>query len=235
MDQILRRIITSVKTARKKHFFMQSQPNSFNLNSEQIRKAKKLGFTPDEYAIYDLERNDPDDYISEFERMLFRDTQTDKRILLDNKVVFYQLVRTLIPTNRIYAYKENGFYVCLESGFQEEFIIKKLRDVKRIVYKKSDAGGGEGFKLLEYRDGSVWINRIRTTEEDVEQLIRDDNYLIEEYCVQSGFENALYPYSVNTIRLITVVDDGEVEVVAAMHRMGVDENKCVDNACPYVS
>ena len=56
----------------KKREFLNRQPNTFGLSKKEIYRAFKLGFTPEEYAIYDLRHNNPNDYISEWERQCFR-------------------------------------------------------------------------------------------------------------------------------------------------------------------
>lgn len=58
-----------------------------------------------------------------------------------------------------------------------------------------------------------------------------DNYLLEEYCQQGEFENNIWPYSVNTIRIISLAYQGVLRVAAAIQRIGMDKTQCVDNAC----
>jgi hypothetical protein len=101
----------------------------------------------------------------------------------------------------------------------------------RLVYKETNSGGGEGFRLLEYAGGRYCINRIACKEEDILSLLSKSNYLIEEYCCQGAFEQRLWPYSVNTIRIITLLFHGDIQVAAALQRIGIDKEKCVDNAC----
>jgi hypothetical protein len=62
-------------------------------------------------------------------------------------------------------------------------------------------------------------------------LLSGDDYLIEEFCEQGEFENSIWPYSVNTIRIITLRESDKIVAVAALQRLGVDKEKCVDNAC----
>lgn len=214
---------------RKKNFFFK-QKNTFGLSHSEIVKANKLGFTADEYVIYDLKHNNPSDYISEYERDVFRNYARDYRILLDNKIVFYCIIRNFADTNTIYSYKVNSNYVAFEKGFDKDCILEQLCKKGKIVYKQLNLGGGIGFRLLTYQDGRYSINRKETTISDINSLLNTDNYLLEEYCEQGQFENNFWPYSVNTIRIITLVKEGNVIITNAIQRIGIDKEKCVDNA-----
>ncbi|MBR2335331.1 MAG: hypothetical protein IKA62_03800 [Clostridia bacterium] len=219
----------------RKRRFMRSQPNTFNISKRKMRKAYRYGFTPEEYVIYDLDNNPHTDYLSEFDRMMFRDQIKNERIIVDNKIVCYSILRNFVDVNTIYAYKLHGDVQCtmLEKSVEQNSLVDLLMKLGKLVYKKISLGGGKGFKLLEYTGDGFFINRTPCSQSDVENLFcSTDNYLVEEYCQQSEFENKLFPYSVNTIRVITVIHKNKtIEPILSMQRMGVDAEKCVDNAC----
>lgn len=224
--------LKGIKEKKERKNFFAQQKNTYNLPANLVKKSNSLGFTADEYVIYDLKHNSPKEYISEYERQQFRNFVRDYRILLDNKIVFYNIIRNFAEVNKIYAYKEKGKYYSFENGYERENVIRRLQSVKKIIYKKIDSGGGEGFKLIECADDKIFINRKTGTIKDIEMLLLEDNYLLEEYCVQNEFENELWPFSVNTIRLITIQNlKGDTSAVAAFQRMGIEQDKCVDNAC----
>ncbi len=228
----VRKIIFSLIERRKKLSFLASQKNSFGISVAEVSRSKRLGFTPDEYVIYELDKNNPEDYISEWERQCFRNKAIDYRVLLDNKIVFYFLIKNFAPVNKIFAYKVSGTYIALDDDFIIENVSNAILKNQRLVYKKINSGGGDGFYLIEIRNEKVYINRNECSLNDVQQLIEEDNYLIEEFCEQSEFENNLWPYSVNTIRIITVKNSsGEIIATNAFQRMGLQEGSCVDNAC----
>lgn len=231
VKRLLTKALNEGRKFSKKRQFFAGQTNTFGLSDAKIKKAYKMGFTADEYVIYDLEHNNPDDYVSEFERELFRESVKNYRILLDNKIVFYHLIRNYANTNTIFAYKQSGTYQVLESGWEPDKILVNIEKRGRICYKKMFEGGGRGFCLIEYRDGDFYINRTKKKPDDVSQLIQTDNYLLEEYCEQGDFEDEIWPYSVNTLRLITLKEDDNIELVAAFQRVGASREKCVDNAC----
>ncbi len=221
--------------AMYKRRFLKSQPNTFGLPKHKTLKAYCHGFTPEEYVIYDLDNNSYKHYLSESDRLLYREKILDKRIIVDNKIVCYSLLRNFVDMNKIYAYKLSGDAKCteLEKGDWNGDFVALLEKQKKLVYKHISLGGGKGFKLLEYGENGYSINRTPCVREDIDNLFNNtDHYLVEEYCEQSDFENQLFPYSVNTIRLITVIHrNGVVEPILSMQRMGMDSDKCVDNAC----
>jgi hypothetical protein len=79
--------------------------------------------------------------------------------------------------------------------------------------------------------GGYCINGIPVRQADIDELLLRDNYLLEEYCQQGEFENNIWPYSVNTIRIISLTYQGVLKVAAAIQRIGMDKTQCVDNAC----
>lgn len=60
-------------------------------------------------------------------------------------------------------------------------------------------------------------------------LVKKGLLLVEEVVVQCELMNKLYPYSINTVRVITVHRyDGDVRIVAAYQRIG-NHGRIVDN------
>ena len=220
---------------KRKISFLLSQPNNYRLNLRQRTRAFFYGFTPEEYAIFDLDHNSPKEYISEHERLCFRDKIKESRIIADNKIVCYNILRNYADVNKMYAYKlrKDASHTILDGSEQCKDLMQILVEQKKLVYKRISFGGGGGFRLIEYIDEKFYINRTECGREDIERLFAEtDDYLIEAYCEQSDFENTLFSYSVNTIRIVTVAHkDKTIEPVVALQRIGVDANKCVDNAC----
>ena len=225
--EILRRLPLRVS------FFI-GKNNTYKLSRVKCLKAALLGFTPDEYVIFNLDVNNHKNYLKEYERRLFRDKVINYRILFDNKLVFYYLIKDIAPVNTLIAYKSNGVFTGLSEGIKTyNNIISSIEHKGYLVCKPIiDGGGGKGFVLFEFKGNCFYKNRKVTTEKEIiDFLEKNDKYLIEEYCVQSDFENSIFPYTVNTLRLITIIHkDGDCECVTALQRMGTDIDACADNA-----
>ena len=91
----------------------------------------------------------------------------------------------------------------------------------KIVCKPLDATGGKGIEFIDtdtVTDLPALYARLRT----------EGKIMVEQYIHQHPDIAALYPLSVNTIRLVTIMDDkGEVHIVFSSMRLG--NGKMVDN------
>lgn len=236
MKSFAKQIIKNFLEKRKRRNFFANQKNTYGLSKSKVKKANKHNFTADEWIIYDLDKNDFNDYLSEYDRFVFRERLGSKKESFDNKILCSQMLSKFAKVNKIYAYKlkNSRKLAILDEGFAENDILTMLQLLGKIVYKKISLGGGEGFALLGFSklDGFS-INRKKCERNEIEKLIENtDDYLLEEYCVQNDFEDQLFPYSVNTIRIITVIHkDDRIEPIVAIQRMGANANSCVDNAC----
>ena len=86
--------------------------------------------------------------------------------------------------------------------------------------KETDSYGGLGVSRMETAgtDPKALWNALRTTR----------RFLVEEAVVQDERVAALFPLSVNTVRMVTLCKDGEVHLLYALIRMGSGESR-VDN------
>lgn len=233
-------IIAKIKKKRYRDWFFSSHlgnSNPFNLSDEIVKKANAMGFTAEEWVLYNLDKNNPEDYCSQLDRKLFSNKIGSYRVLLDNKIIFQTLIKDLVNINHIYAYKTQGVYHALFNGYECNNILDRLREQGKLVTKEfspnHNSGCGRGFKILSFEDGCYYINGSTVSESKLKSILEDGNdYLIEEFCEQSDFENAIFPKSVNTIRFLTVVDrqSGDVKPLYAIHRMGASDNSIADNA-----
>lgn len=123
----------------------------------------------------------------------------------------------LINMNGIY-YDKNYNVISYEEA------CKNFLSNKRVVIKPTrDSGGG---KNVNFIDAS------KSNEEDCHKLF--DNYG-KDFIVQLPLKQhsqlaALHRESINTIRVMSVLKDGEVSIVSTIIRMGVGKS-CVDNEC----
>ncbi len=114
----------------------------------------------------------------------------------------------------------NRGWLDLRTASQEEFAAF-LRRFPVVFAKQTDNFGGHG------------VSRIRAVDnQDVAalyaELLENRQYLIEQEVVQHIEMNRLCQKSVNTIRVVTLLKDGEVHVMYALVRMGSGESY-VDN------
>ena len=105
-------------------------------------------------------------------------------------------------------------------GLDEFLAFAKKR--KKIMTKPDTGTLGMGVEPFEYTDDEA-------AKKFFERASADKAILVEEYICQHEKLNQFNPSSVNTIRVITVLYDGAVELVAAALKTGGSKNRCVDN------
>lgn len=98
-----------------------------------------------------------------------------------------------------------------------------LNNYNVIFAKPSDGVQGRGVTRLV----------IENVEETIDFCIKNKLDILEEPLKQHSKMNELYPKSINTVRFITLVQKGQVELLGASLRMG--NGGVVDNGGVYVS
>lgn len=133
---------------------------------------------------------------------------------------------------RAFTYSKYVFYQYLPDMFQREMILAPncgedafvdfLKKHKRIVTKPDMGSLGKDVMLLEYTDDAA----ARAYFQEVAQ----NGYTVcEEFIKQHPALNELNPYSVNTIRVTSLLVDGEVEILTATLRCGAGKDSITDN------
>ena len=124
--------------------------------------------------------------------------------------------------NRIFGgfLRRDWFYADdSEEGSLEAF--KKFLEGKdRVMVKPTDQTCGLGIDIYQTAD--------YTPEELYEKIKRDGTLLVEEVIVQSDKMSALAPYTVNTVRIVSILNGEKVTVIGAGIRVGREGN-VVDN------
>lgn len=191
------------------------------------------GFNVNEYIWYNLEKNDYKQYISEYNRMESRKINGDYKFILDDKIVFEEIFRnyTHVPIN--YAWISDGtIYGLHDYQVNNDNILEFLNDVGKSVFKYLGGGGGGGTYIFEVYDENIFINGKLSSKEDVIDIFnRKGQSILCEYISQSKFSAMLYPKTTNTIRIVCakMKEQKEVEIIAAVQRIGCNASIPVDN------
>ncbi|MGN0536562.1 MAG: sugar-transfer associated ATP-grasp domain-containing protein [Acutalibacteraceae bacterium] len=97
-----------------------------------------------------------------------------------------------------------------------------LADKDRIIVKPVDSCCGQGIEVIE-------PSKYETAQKLYDYLIETKRPLVEEVIEQADEMKAIYPYAVNTFRIVTVISDsGKVSIVGSYLRVGNNGN-VVDN------
>lgn len=201
-------------------------------NKERLETLKKIGFKGIKkylllldiiYCNYFLHTSDKEYFLYDFYKLK---NKYRKRFLL----IYHQ--RNL--------YKEinpNGFtrdkyknYLDLKPFFAREIIkvpecgmqefIEFVKKHKKVILKPIDGSLGKGIAVYNYSDENAAISQFI--------YLNDKKYLCEEFIKQNSVLNNINPYSVNTIRLVSLFSENRPQIISATLRMGATKG-CIDN------
>ena len=98
--------------------------------------------------------------------------------------------------------------------------------------KPSSGTHGDGFYCLAYEDGKYTVNGEETTAEQLWQIIaqRKSFYVITEYINMHPMLKAIYPKSVNTVRVMVINSHGyDPKIMQTYMRIGSSTTGFTDN------
>lgn len=143
---------------------------------------------------------------------------------LDNKCYYHKMFQG-IPQPKLVAYRLNGFWYIDDKVAPQGTVdvFQVLTEEKEVFVKRAtDCGGGHGVNYL---------NCEGLTLEAFEKLIQgiSGDIAVQRGITQHSALAKINPSSVNTIRLITLLEKDGARVLSTILRMGVGETK-VDNS-----
>jgi hypothetical protein len=198
-------------------------------------KMVACGFYSNKYFYYDFEKYALRDFLTDAAMYRTYRINGPYRHLLDSKIAFAAIMPRWVSTPRNLAWLHDGKIKRLEndSGLGDvRTLVTELEENGRLVLKPVIGLGGQGVLILSKSEGQVYINNKAERPEKAYLVLASlKNYIITEFIEQGEFPSSLFPESVNTIRLLTMVDpDGnEPFVAAAAHRIGNRKSAPVDN------
>lgn len=156
-------------------------------------------------------------HLNKFE---FAPVYADKN-MYDNLFPGVKTPRTILRNFRGKFY--DGNYNFLENKIALEKIMDALNS-ERLLFKPSlDSGGGKGIFVLSNGD-------LPKRKSDSKSAIREiltrqgQDYLVQCFVKQHEILDSVYPFSLNTMRIITFETDGQIEILASVLKMG--NNSC---------
>jgi hypothetical protein len=202
---------------------------------ERLRMIRG-GFLSESYVIYQLDKNDRSQYLSDFQRWVRTpDVNGQYHLLLRDKLLF-ALVMKSFPLHDVDSFGviRNGrvFYAGCSKIGAADYLLQLLQIHPRLVLKPIDAGGGANVRFLFRRDEGLLLNGTPLCESRLRTLVSSmRNDIISCFVEQSREVAALNPRTTNTLRVLTMwdLDIGEPFVVAAVLRIGRESSYPVDN------
>lgn len=188
----------------------------------------------DQVALYDFKHNDKKQYLSEFDWIRSRQINEPYNSLLDNKVVFAELVRDYCPTPELYAVKKGSRITGMGSRHLDcmDDVFALLRREGAFVVKPVRGGKGGGVHIVKYNNGVITDDGRECTPDELRcTLEKQHDWFICSLAHQADYLNEIYAESANTIRMIVLRDtpEREFELAFAVQRIGAGWTGSVDN------
>ena len=153
--------------------------------------------------------------------------------IIDNKLYLQFLLKDypdLVP--QYYFFIDKGRLINLDNNRDNhEGLIQLCKNKKRLIFKHCYSTYGQGFYLLEWRDGNFYLSNNLINETDLFKLISSlDNYIVTEFILQHKYSSDINSTSVNTVRLFCLWDFDKQEffIPRSFHRFG-GKGSFVDN------
>lgn len=194
----------------------------------------RLGFSSDKYYLYNFNSNNPKEYLSDCSSSLARFINQPYDVILNNKLIFEKVLSQYIDVPKNFGFIKNSRVFPLMADLpldRAESIINLCQD-QALVIKPIDGAQGQGIGIMQIIDGQIVLNGIPMGQEEFTAYIKGlDNYIISQYIKQGAFPSSLYPGSVNTMRILMMVDpiSNEPFIAAAAHRIGGKSSMGIDN------
>lgn len=194
------------------------------------------GFLAESYLIYNLKENDYQKYLSDYQRAKCRFINGDYSIILNDKLVFENMLKPYIRTPETAAIILKGKFYSMNKDLDisnVENLLEYCSGVNKLILKPyRDSDGGRGIFVLSIKNKKIYLNQKEHSIIEFLELVKELNfYMVSEFIYQNDFSNSLYPHSVNTIRILTMTypDTNEPFLATSVYRIGTDESAPVDN------
>ena len=203
-------LFSTVKVIRKK-----TGINSIRLFFDIVICGLKYGAGYKDYQLcewYNLNKEQRATYVTRGINNTIVSLLNDKEYyhVLDNKIEFNNTFSKFLGRKWI------NIKTATLSEF-EEFV----KGLDFIISKPAAEACGRGVEKLE-------VGAFNSTEELYNHLVEIDSELCEEYVIQHKSISEIYPCSVNTYRIVTVLSEGEAHIIYAFIRIG-NGGRFVDN------
>jgi len=197
------------------------------------------GFLPEKINLYDFERYDPALYLSDVQRWMTREVNGDYSMVFNNKILFTQTFRNFCKVAPITAIWRGGRIIPYDDVW-EKCITGQLTEPRKFVAKPLGGGGGGGVYFIEVGPHKAIVESNEPGREHFELPVADlikifDGarvpFMVTEFIYQGAFTKALYPLTVNTVRMLVVRDPDTLlpHVVRTVQRMGTASSYPIDN------
>ena len=217
------------RKARKK---IPSLTNDFSF----LKRARCFisGFNSDKLIWYDFKKYDRKLYISDLEH--YRDMErigAPYYYVAHDKLVFEHYFQGLCQLVESMGVIHNGFFYKIKDDGNInnlDELIDSMIAGKTYFFKPRTGGSGRGIFKVFSRANQLYYNTDCISREQLKNILSElTGYLVQDEFSQTGFSHDIWPHTLNTIRVTTMLLPGEEPFVAwSFHRFGTGK-AIVDN------
>jgi hypothetical protein len=196
-----------------------------------VANLLRRGFWPDRQSLYRLDLHDPAHFLSDQQLLLTRFIDGPYAPWLDDKYIFYSRMRGLASLPRLLALVSKGHVEWCEGPPARDLVALVEREGK-VVVKPPRRCSGRDVALLECRAEGLFYNRRPISAPALQaKLLGAVDLLVTAFVSQGAYASRLFPDTVNTVRLVTMLDpdSGAAFVGSAAQRVGCARTFPVDN------
>lgn len=193
----------------------------------------RRGFVTHADELFHLDENNPEEYLSNFRRYyLPKRINRNASDVLDNKILFHKVLEGKHSENlpKCYGFIHNGN---VRTNDAKTLPLTTWLEKHRadFVARRSVGAQGEGVDIVEFQDGNYYIEGSSCTDEDLGARFAEGDWILTEKLSQATYAQRIFPDSLNTIRVLTLIDPdtGEPFILKAVHRFGGSASAPVDN------
>lgn len=193
----------------------------------------KKGFHGESKIIYQLSGESYKHYLSDYKRLKTKFINGKYSFILNNKVVFEHTFRDYVKTPKSFALIEKGKIVPLGNYITDfDSLIEYINKNNYIVLKPISGGGGAGVIILKKIKEEIYANNKKITINELEKTLNKlDQYFLSEYIHQGDFATSFNQDTLNSMRIVTMVDPYSYEafIPIAVQRIGTFKSSPADN------
>ena len=230
------RHVRLLQTLKDSVRFLETEVETFGMvRSWQDVRFFLSGYHRDKRELYEKDSNGLpiSSYLSDFHRLRFRRVNGKLSPYLDDKVLFQQVFRRLVPVVLDYGITAGGGFIPLH-GFQESSTLGNFfaesTPGTQFVVKRVTGGGGKGIFFVETLDkDTLCVNGEEIAVRGFTDRLELKRYLVGPRISQAESPSRFFPGSLNTLRVTTARDSDGVFIAFASQRIGTAQSGGTDN------
>lgn len=221
---------TYYKYKAKLNIIKKDLKDKFPLSFFKKMSLWRKGFLAEKYVLYQLDKNNYKLYLSDYHTSMARWINEPFNELLTNKLIFSDCVGKYIKVPETY-----GIFVSGQFTSNSDKPLKLLIDEFDVfVVKTVSGGGGKGVYIINKTNQNQFVlnHAIKYNYDELIEFFKTlNNYILSEFIEPSDFAKSLNETSVNTMRVLTLIDPktNKAFVARATQRIGVEASAPQDN------